>query len=257
MPKTRHSKFEDAFLDFMEKKMIKEYDLKLTTSNTTCRDHSYTLFIPCKIISYEIQSNDPNVTNETVYEDQQLPDKDDFVASFDEYFDPFQLTIRNRIMSYVEMHHVVGGADDQDMLCQIFVYYYKSHLPFPVIKLTKMQNLIAKNRKLEEKIETMEETLTSTIQQLDAARHSAESVRRRMRIDRRETKEKYVRLMEKMREKLASYYKDTNQQDDCPVCYETIDVSKLKIPACCHYICTSCADRCAPQQCPLCRVEFA
>lgn len=256
MPKTRHSQFEDAFSDFMKNRMIDEYDLKLKTNNTTCRDHSYHLIIPSKIVSYEIRSNNPNVTNETVYEEQQMPPKDEFIDKFDEHFDPYQLTVGSTIMSYVEMTHIVGGNNNEDMLCRIDVYYYKSHLPFPV-RLTKMQSLIAKNRKLEEKIETMEETLTSTIHQLDAARHSADSIRRRMRIERRETKEKYVALMEKMRQKLLVYYKDTNEQEDCPVCYETIDASKLKIPACCHYICTSCADRCAPQQCPLCRVEFA
>ena len=256
MPKTRHAQFEDAFSDFMKNTMIEEYELKLKTFNTTCRDHYYHLIIPYKIVSYEIRSNDQNVTNDTVYEVQQIPPKDEFVEMFDEHFDPYQLTVGATIMSYVEIKHIAGGINNENFMYRIEVYYYKSHLPFPV-KLTKMQNLIAKNRKLEEKIETMEETLNSTIQQLDAARHSAESIRRRMRIDRRETKEKYVGLMEKMRQKLLGYYKDTNQQEDCPVCYETIDASKLKIPACCHYICTSCADRCAPQQCPMCRVEFA
>jgi hypothetical protein len=199
MPKTRHAQFEDAFSDFMKNRMIEEYELKLKTVNTTCRDHYYHLFIPSKIVSYEILSNDPNVTNETAYEVQQIPPKDEFVEMFDEHFDPYQLTAGSTIMSYVEMTHIDGGSEN--IMYRIEVYYYKSHLPFPV-KLTKMQNLIVKNRKLEEKIETMEETLNSTIHQLDAARHSAESIRRRMRIDRRETKEKYVGLMEKMRQKL-------------------------------------------------------
>jgi len=233
-----------------------DYELISLTKNKTCRDHTYHLELPHRSELYRIDTHNPERDTEVGYLDNPRITTETLDKFVEEFFSPHFLKLNNLIVSYVDVGVYTGEAKSDFDIYVINIAYYKSHLPFPV-KLTKMQNLIVKNRKLEEKIETMEETLNSTINQLDAARHSAESIRRRMRIDRRETKEKYVGLMEKMRQKLLGYYKDTNAQEDCPVCYETIDASKLKIPACCHYICTSCADRCAPQQCPMCRVEFA
>lgn len=254
MTKTRHSQFISAFDDFMKTTTIKEYNMDSLTKNQTCRDHNYRLTIPTKTKIYEVRSNDPTVTNEDGYMNQDIPSLNVFKHNLEDHFDPYILIEDNVKMAYIDLTHI--GSNTEKIVYFIDVYYYKSHLPFPV-KLTKMQTLEALNIQLERKTELLENQLMNLFQQLDAAKHSAESVRRRMRIDRRETKEKYVGLMEKMRQKLIGQYAQCGQQEDCPVCYEAIDASKLKIPTCCHYICTSCADRCSPQQCPLCRVEFA
>jgi DNA repair exonuclease SbcCD ATPase subunit len=256
MPKSRHEQFENAWSSFMESIDRTDYELISLTKNKTCRDHTYHLELPHRSELFRIDRHNPAQDNEVGYVDNPRMTTETLDKFVEEFFSPYFLSANGIVQSYVDTRPYAGETKPDCDIYVINIAYYKSHLPFP-IKLTKMQNLIKKNRELEEKIESMEDIIENTIHQLDAARHSAESVRRRMRIDRRTTKEKYVGLMEKMREKLAGYYKDTNQQEDCPVCYETIDASKLKIPACCHYICTSCADRCAPQQCPMCRVEFA
>lgn len=256
MPKTRQLKFEDAWINFMHSIECAEYELVLLTKNKNCRDHIYHIEIPYRTVMYRIDTHNPALDNDVVYMDHPRITTESLNKLVEKFFSPHFFSINNVIMSYVEIVPYIGEAKPNCDIHVLNVAYYKSHLPYPV-KLTKMQNLIKKNRELEEAIESLEEVVENTVNQLAAARHSSESLRRRMRIDRRETKERYIILIDKMRQKLAGYYKDTNQQDDCPVCYETIDVAKLKIPACCHYICTSCANRCAPQQCPLCRVEFA
>jgi DNA repair exonuclease SbcCD ATPase subunit len=256
MPKSRHEQFEKAWEDFMQTINRAHYNLVSLTKNKTCRDHTYHLELSHRTELFRIDTHNPAQDNEVGYVDNPRITTQELDKSVADFFSPHFLKIGDLIMSYVDVEAYTGETNPDCDIYVINVAYYKSHLPFPV-KLTRIQQLQKKNLQLERKVESLEEILESTIQQLDAARHSAESTRRRMRIDRRETKEKYVRLMEKMREKLAGYYKDMNQQEDCPVCYETIDITKLKIPACCHYICTSCADRCSPQQCPLCRVEFA
>jgi len=58
----------------------------------------------------------------------------------------------------------------------------------------------------------------------------------------------------RLTEVIKSLYANTNKNEDCPVCYESIDVDNLKIPICGHFICITCSDRC--DQCPLCRVEY-
>jgi hypothetical protein len=256
MPKGRHEQFVNAVSSFMESIERPDYELVLLTKNKTCRDHTYHLELPHRTEMYRIDTHNPAQDNEVGYVDNPRITTQELDKSVADFFSPHFLKIGDLIMSYVDVEAYTGETKPDCDIYVINVAYYKSHLPFPV-KLTKMQQLEKENRELKNTCTAYFDGIVSYQNQLEAARHSVESIRRRMRIDRRTTKEKYVGLMEKMREKLVGYYKDTNQQEDCPVCYETIEVSKLKIPACCHYICTSCADRCSPQQCPLCRVEFA
>jgi hypothetical protein len=82
----------------------------------------------------------------------------------------------------------------------------------------------------------------------------ADKNRRLIRRERRLAMEKYSGLFTKMQNKICEYYKNSGKSEECPVCYENIDSAKLKVPGCCHFICTDCSSRCT--SCPMCREEY-
>ena len=47
---------------------------------------------------------------------------------------------------------------------------------------------------------------------------------------------------------------DADNQQECPVCYDIINPSKLIIPGCLHAICIDCVVKC--DACPLCRDKY-
>jgi len=53
---------------------------------------------------------------------------------------------------------------------------------------------------------------------------------------------------------ITQFYKNTNTQEDCPVCYDNIIAEKLVVPMCGHFICSTCSKLC--NCCPICRLEY-
>jgi hypothetical protein len=265
MPKTRHQQFVIAFNNFIDYitenhyPLMFEYKLECITPNKTYKHHTYNLRIPKKILSYSIASNDENIVNENVYMEQELPDSEDLKNHFINYFDKYALITDNRKMSYMDIFdHEIYGIDSHDHSIDdlnfvIFVYYYKSHMPFPVV-LTKMEELIKRNVELEKKNKDLELSVDHFIEQAEEQFYNNNILRRRMRRERRETRDKYLLLFEKMQQKFREYYNSSDKKEDCPVCYETMDASKLIVPACTHFICNDCNQRC--DKCPLCRETY-
>jgi len=260
MPKTRHNQFVIAFNDFINYitehhyPLLFEYKLECITPNKTYKHHTYNLRIPKKILSYSIESNDENIVNENVYTDQELPDSEDLKNHFFDYFNKYALVLDNIKMSYMEIFDY--DSDDHsidDLNLVIFVFYHKSHMPFPIV-LTKMEELIKRNTELEKKNKDLELSIDHFIEQAEDQIYNNNILRRRMRRERRETRDKYLLLFEKMQQKFREYYDSSNKKEDCPVCYETMDASKLIVPACTHFICNDCNSRC--DKCPLCRETY-
>jgi|Laugresbdmm110sn_2_1035109.scaffolds.fasta_scaffold13477_3 hypothetical protein len=265
MPKTRNNQFVIAFNDFISDvtkrhyPLLFEYKLECITPNKSYKHHTYNLRIPKKILAYRIESNDEIIINENVYTEQELPDSEEFKNHFFTYFDKYKLVIDNRKMSYMDIFdHDIYGDDSEDYSVDdlnfvIFIYYYKSHIPFPVA-LTKMEELIKRNKELETTNKDLESCLDNYIEQLEDQFRNNNILRRRMRRERREMHDKYLLLFEKMQQKFREYYDSSDKKEDCPVCYETMDSSKLIVPTCTHFICNSCSDRC--DKCPLCRETY-
>jgi hypothetical protein len=265
MPKSRHAQFVIAFNDFINYitenhyPLLFEYKLECITPNKTYKHHTYNLRIPKKILSYSIASNDENVVNENVYTHQELPDSEDLKNHFSTYFDKYALIVDNVKMSYMDIfdHDIYGiDSDDpsiDDLNFVIFVYYNKSHIPFPVV-LTKMEELIKRNKELEKKNRNLEFSIDHFIEQAEEQIHNNNILRKRLRRERRETRDKYLLLFEKMQQKFREYYGSSDKKEDCPVCYETMDASKLIVPTCTHFICNDCNQRC--DKCPLCRETY-
>jgi len=57
---------------------------------------------------------------------------------------------------------------------------------------------------------------------------------------------------------IRKLYAETNREEDCPICYETITSENLYVSDCCHVYCMSCARGCykANQKCALCRTDL-
>jgi hypothetical protein len=57
---------------------------------------------------------------------------------------------------------------------------------------------------------------------------------------------------------IRKLYAETNREEDCPVCYETITSENLYVSDCCHVYCMSCAQGCykANGKCAICRTNL-
>lgn len=267
MPKSRHHQFLDAFEEFFDNATlyhypgITKYILESITPNKSQKDHTYSLCIPKKDLSYTIESNNENIVNERVYRLQELPNPEDFKNQFKEYFEEYALVIeRNVTLSYVAIFDYVVDSpntdeysnDDLNFLIQVF--YHKSHIPFP-IKLTKTQEL---NKRIEEvekknvKLAIMVNVYANRIQEVE---NHNDILRYRLRKERRDIYTKYVDIFGKMQQKFRDFYETCDKKEECPVCYETIDSTKLIVPTCVHFICSDCRQHCN-NTCPLCRDTY-
>jgi hypothetical protein len=261
MPKTRHDQFLIAFDDFINYitehyyPLMIEYKIECITPNKTYKHHTYNLHIPKKILAYSISSNDENIVNENVYTEQELPESEDLKTHFFNYFNKYDLVVDNKKLSYMDIFdHEIYGLDSDDLNLVIFVYYHKSHIPFPVV-LTKMEELIKRNTELEKKNRNLELSVDHFIEQVEEQLHNNNILRKRLRRERRETRDKYLLLFEKMQQKFREYYDSSDKKEDCPVCYETMDTTKLIVPTCVHFICSDCRQHCN-NTCPLCRDTY-
>jgi hypothetical protein len=265
MPKSRHHQFLDAFEEFFEHSTlyhypgITKYKLDSITTNKSCNDHTYTLRIPKKDLSYTIESNNENIVNERVYRLQELPNSEDFKDVFREYFEEYALVVDNVTLSYVNIFDYIVETDDNeehsddDLNFLVQVFYNKSHMPFPV-KLTKMQELNNRIKQLEKKNVDLAITANVYNNRIQVVEHHNDILRHRLRKERREMHTKYIDIFGKMQQKFRDYYECCDKKEECPVCYETMDASKLIVPTCTHFICSECSQRCS--SCPLCRDTY-
>jgi len=255
MSPTRHQGFVHAFNKFFDHltghhyEGLTEYKLTSFTRNNICRDHEYMLTIPRSVVSYTIESNDPNIENEVVFKNQDIPTIRNMQNHVHDYFARHSLTVNGVIMSFVDMVNMGFSNNDEatgDFTAKVEVCYYKSHIPFEMP--------LSPQEETKKKITGLERTIYVLQNQLLNKSNEADMNRRLIRRERRLAKEHYSKLFLKMQDKMKGFYKDSGKSEDCPVCYEVIDSAKLSIPGCCHFICTDCSTRCS--KCPICREEY-
>jgi hypothetical protein len=286
MPKlTRDDKFQKSFKDFIKTLTntyhdLHEYSFISLTENKNRSAQCYSFTIPSNIVDYHVDtfiagSDGIIIPPGPVMKKQILPDPITVQNRIHDYFKDYYLIDNDMVVSYVnsysymyhkDKHRVYQDAVDKlsieehnriiydyDLTILCKVVYYKSHIPFPVTLSTKdefekrCKQLEDRNNELCINIRTVTEMYQDKEEQYDI-------LRRKMRIERRNTENKYHGMFEKMQKKFREYYAEKNSKDDCPVCYEVIDSSKLKVPGCCHTICTDCAERCS--SCPICRESY-
>jgi hypothetical protein len=283
MPKlTRDQQFQKSFEGFFENLTetfpeLIEYKLTSTTENKTSCDHSYTLHIPRNIVAFHldlsvIDGDGTMIGPGPVFKKQQIPTKSEFKRHYHNYFKDFELVSGKIIVSYTEIYDYWYEKEDDriisqeirngvissdlsefDVFMKILVVYHKSHFPFPV-PLTNEEKLEKRCRQLEARNQELVLNLNGLTNMYQERDEQYQYLRRRMRVERRNIENKYKAMFEKMQKKFADYYSEIKVKDDCPVCYEVITAEKLKVPGCCHTICSCCAEKC--DKCPICRESY-
>jgi hypothetical protein len=288
MPKlTRDQLFQKSFKEFFDDYVsnfagFQEYAIQSNTENKSLSEQSYILNIPREIVGYYIDvyvADDNGVVHPPgpVMKKQFIPSVNRIVSDLDAHFLPYELRNNFGILSFVQVEdywyqnndHVVSSEDitddsteneeldyifqNYDLKIRMLVVYHKSHMPFH-IPLTTKDQFEKKCRQLEHRNAELIINLNSVTNMYQEKEEQYNILRRRMRIDRRNIETKYQTMFDKMQKKFAEFYSEKTKKEDCPVCYEVIDASKLKIPGCCHAICTDCAGMCT--NCPLCRESY-
>ena len=256
---TRHQQFTLSFDKFIDTVIETEglpdleYKLKSYTENQTCRDHEYAFTIPRQIVSYTITNGHDS---QTVYKRQTIPSSQMLKTLVDSYFFGHRLKMGDTFMSWtdiVNMGYTNNDEENGDFTAKLEVSYFKSHIPYPICSSDE-EDSKKKVKLLEKQVKELTEELTMSKQLYNLMSLEADKNRRLIRRERRIVTEKYAGLFEKMQNKMREYYKLSDKPEECPVCYENIESSKLKVPGCCHLICTDCSSRCTA--CPMCREDY-
>jgi len=258
---------------------LQEYELKnipFTCKQKVIGTAHYELKIPRKIIDYHI---DTFIADEhgtisppgPVMKNQFVPEFSSFRQIFYDYFSEYYVRRADGLCManvgidrhfYENKDGIVSLTNEEtnssilikhDLRIDIFVNYYKSELPFPVVLTTKEQ-LKKRCDELERKNSELSKNLDSVTLICQENIDNYNNLRRIMRTERKGIENKYKTMFEKMQDKIRKYYSEIAQKDDCPVCYETIVPSMLKLPGCCHTICIGCFERCS--KCPICRENY-
>ena len=229
MPKTRHEKFFQCFnqnfhfLQIDDTDYNLNYNLVNNTDNHTKSIHSYTLQV---LGTMETFLN----TGENVID--ILPTNRQFIQSMLQLFEPFQLMTANgrRKLSFIRINTEVN--DDFVSEIDFDIFYYKQHLPFPVV-LTP--------------IEELQEEIGVLHNELHEKDKIMNRVKRKYQLEKERLRKTQIRIQRKMKQ----IYQGNSDLEDCPVCMDPIEPDKLHVPICFHNICLSCAEKC--DKCPLCR----
>jgi len=260
MPKlTRHQQFTLSFDKFIDNVIETEglpgleYKLQSFTENQTRRDHEYSFTVPREIVSYTITNGDDS---QTVYKRQTIPSRQMFKTLVNSYFFEYRLRVDDLYMAWtdmVQMGYTNNDEENGDFTAKIEVSYFKSHMPYPICSSAE-QDAKKRVKFLEKQVRELTEELATSKQLYNLMSLESDKNRRLIRRERRLVTAKFSGLFEKMQNKMREYYKDLGKPEECPVCYENIDSAKLKVPSCCHFICTDCSSRCTT--CPMCREEY-
>jgi len=291
MPKpTRDELFQISFKGFIDHLRdndypdIQEYSLESTTTTKQNKTHSYTLTLPRETLAYtvEVDTVDQHgilTPAGPVMRNQEIPTINEFCEQFTKYFnDSYDHKEGEVSLSYMHIRDAwykkngrvinaflldsiyllqditLADLEQYDIIFTIDIVYYRSHKPYPVALRTKKELRTA----LDEVCNShalVSEYLQVEMDKREKIEQKYETLRRAMRIERRTIEKKYSVMFEKMQRKCKEYYEKSSTKDDCPVCYESVDNDKLKVPACCHTICTDCSGRCS--NCPICREPYS
>lgn len=262
--------FDDFILFICDKYYFKNWKLENKTKNKREQLHEYEFTIPKKIIDYTIDES--YIDNEGVrhskideiFNDQEIPNSEDFNNSLIYYFDDYKLIEKNKIVSYVDISdHKI--SEEGDFRLTIVVKYYKSYMPYHSGKLS-LNKIIERNENLEKENKDLlmnNEIIEAAIQNISIRNEYLEVsndwlTKRKIYLENqlKKTTKNMNTTIFKMEEKIRDLYNKLNDEhkEDCPVCLEKICTEALTVPYCCHYICIECYSRC--NKCPLCRDNY-
>ena len=231
MPKTRHEKFYQSFINYMLNLKINDinyelnYLLKNTTNNQTRSIHSYSL---------EILGTRESIANTGENVVEILPRTNEFIDNMINYFEPFahykptSMHTQEKV-SYIDI--LTEKTNDYVNIINFQIIYFGKHLPFPVSL-------------------SVHEQLIQDIEILTTEIHEQDKQLNRIRRKYNTEKERLRKVQKKIQSKMERIYSEQDTLEDCPVCLDTIQKNNLYIPLCFHYICYDCSKHC--DKCPLC-----
>ena len=282
MSPAREEQWKKSFDKFIERLVddyypgLQTYTLTGTTTNKTLSKQVYTLTFPKEIVNYYVDifvAGEDGIIHPPgpVMKNQQLPTMNEFAIHVNNCFKNYELTVYGKKHSYVEISSFqtldgteswgVDEVNNEVMDNYEFGYvvimnvaYYKGHLPFPAV-IRSPQQIEQTCKKLKAENRDLTENLQQAIVTCERVTMQYETLRRRLRIERRNLEDKYKNMLATMEQKYIQLYGEKEAKEDCPVCYEVIPANNLKVPGCGHIICSSCHPRCAGI-CPMCREHY-
>jgi len=236
--------FDVLVNEYIEARQINTYhwSLKKISKKKKRSHHKYKFVIPRSYLQYTVaQYTDQE---EKVYTNQFVPEASTFIRKMNDIFAIHDVSQNGKLIAHTRMVNV-SNADHPDLVAIIEIKYSYGMFPYP-IPPTELEIANRTIEKLNEKIVSM--TINAEI---GFAIYN-ECVDRSMAKlkDQIESKNNSIcRMKDKLKEQYA-----TSRSEDCPVCYDPIAKEKLTITDCCHYLCSSCSEKCT--RCPLCRTEI-
>lgn len=255
---SREQLFYLAFADFIENQVSNvHYKLDSLTENKQKNVQNYHLHMPwtTTVGVQDLTINGVSI-EEPIYQEQWIPERAEFIAMVNDYFDAYSLHQNNEYgprLSYITIRsdHLIED-DFASYTYMITVVYYKKHKPFP-------QNHAASDvndeiPRLKTIIQTLESVNANYLSRISRLREILSDERLCLKkMSRKASRQNYLnhaRTEKHIREMFAT----CKVIHDCPVCFEQITPTSLVVPLCCHYICTGCASNC--EKCPLCRENY-
>lgn len=270
---SRDQLFQKSFDDFMNNQIfpnLHEWNLKNVTKHAKSNIHEYEFTVQKQYTMYSIDRGLNNC--EQVIENQEVPELKQFNNLFYDYVKNHQLTIGNKLVSYVDVSEDSKITDTGDLYFKIEIKYYKSHYPYPT-EHTSINDVLENNTILEKnnlelenknaflknKIREKNRTIKDLYEQIEEQRFALSYKNQRISIledEIRANRIKTYTTMNRIEKEFCKLYDKLAEdaKEDCPVCFNRIVTNVLVVPKCCHFICIECFDRCP--NCPICRDDF-
>jgi len=244
--RTRQAMLDAALRQyFQDMTIIEDWSLHPLAESPRSNVQDYHLILPqvCCIFHIDVPYMEDGVMIEPgpVYGDMTIPARQDaFLEQFNAYFKEYAWNDGNRERSAMTLLRTDISHETPTFL--LHVVYFKHYFPFPVI-LTVEEELREKIADNEAKMREIHTLMVNLERQVDGMCDEICDIKTK-------SNHQHQRLASRIRE----MYGQLGKEEECPVCYETIDAKSLFIGPCAHSLCGRCADLCT--SCPLCRETF-
>jgi hypothetical protein len=266
MSATRNSQFQKSFNRWLNDAEISPFDhtLTLDTENPRLKHQRYVLEFIKKRLAYTVDGNGMHAG--AVYEDLSVDHPlqiDDFEDKFRDHFARFYKWSYARNGSRNLMSYVALGSEVHETPTSyqvgIVVAYSPAYLPFFVypdiidVDASALELLQSDHRALKKQYQylTASNGVIKNVNQIILKRIGVLKQINRDCISEMDTKNTNISRLDKT---IRQMHKAGAEQD-CPVCYVSLDSDTMIIPRCCHFICGECVLRC-DGLCPMCRAEY-
>lgn len=268
MPKqTREELFSNALASFLgdfevtdginnRRCIITKYDLTGKTVNKSCCIQNYELKIPNKIVlgyqdiyTVNPETDDIWEDSQPIYGFQDVPTIQQFIESFNTYFNRFRLYINHRLVSHIYISNILKDTSIDNEILNLKVVYHKTHTPFPR-PLTELEEKNKEIDRLTDLVDEYEDNMDDLTANFSIVQKKLNKLKKENDKNTERNAINYKRTQKVWRE----MYIKLNEFQPCPVCYETIEPDALIVPNCTHMICDTCVRKC--DKCPLCRDNY-